>query len=261
MAPSRAGERGRGVAGHPGVSSLHPRRHHGRCTGGAYSSIMTSTAPDAPAALEAYRHRPASRADVAPFGAGELRAAALRPHRALDLVLVERARLARTIAGEESLLPLIGLLLGVSVLAALPLGAVLGPERVLRVAALNLGSVAVCFPALHVWSGFLGCRNRLAQDLGLALLVSATAGVFALSFAPIVWFLRLTTAPGSLTVGTVSAGLLAISVLAGVAHLARTVREQASVLSPSRGHRLLMLAWTGLLLFIACRMGAYLELG
>lgn len=146
-------------------------------------------------------------------------------------------------------------------LAALPLGAVLGPARLLRVAALNLGSVAICFPALHVWSGYLGCKNRLAQDLGLALLVSAIAGVFGLSFAPIVWFLRLTTAPGSIGADTVSAGVLALAVVAGVAHLARTVREQASALSPTRGHRLLMVAWAGLLLFIACRMGAYLKLG
>ena len=222
---------------------------------------MTSTAPAPLAALSAPRYPAEEIVDLAPFDARELSAVALRPHRALDLVLVERARLAKTIAAGENLLPLLALLLATSVLAALPFGAVLGPQRVLRVAALNLGSVAVCFPALHVWSSYLGCKNRVAQDLGLALLVSAVAGLFALSFAPIVWFIRLTTAEGSIAVGSVSAGLLAVSVLAGVVHLARTVREQARALSPSRGHRLLLVAWTGLLLFVACRMGEYLELG
>lgn len=242
-----------------GVSSGPSSRHHEACTPGAYPSGMTST--DLRTPTSAYRQPSDEGADAAPFDTRELRAVALRPHRALDLVLVERARLAKTIAGGENLLLLIAILLATSVLAALPFGAVLGPHRVLRVAALNVGSVALCFPALHVWSGYLGCKNRLGQDLVLALLVSAVAGLFALSFAPIVWFVRLTTSPGSISVGSVSAGLMALSVLAGVVHLARTVGEQARALSPTRGHRLVMVAWIGLLLFVVQRMAGYLELG
>jgi hypothetical protein len=220
---------------------------------------MTTTDPLTPAAHSAYREPPEVPPDVPPFDARDLRAAALRPHRWIDLVLAERARLARTIAGGENLLLLSGILLATSVLTTLPYGAVLGPHRALRVAALTLGSVAICFPSLHVWSGYFGWRNRLGQNLGLALLVSAVAGLFTLSFAPIVGFIALTTSEGSLAVGQVSVGLLACSVLAGVVQLTRTAAEAAP--APSRGHRVLIFAWVGLLLFVVHRMAVFLELG
>ena len=219
---------------------------------------MTPTDLASPAAPAAYRR---AFEDAAPLGSHELRALALRPHRVIDLVLVERTRLAQTIAAGRSLPSLIAILLVTSVLSALPYGIVLGPRYVLRVAALNVGSVAICFPALHIWSAAVGSRNRLQQDLGLALVVSAVAGAFGLGFAPIVWFLRLTTSEGAIGVGAVSAALLAVSVLAGVVHLARTLGERSAALAPGRGHRVIMVAWAGLLLFIAHRMGDALGLG
>jgi hypothetical protein len=209
----------------------------------------------------AYRHPSGGEALVAPFAACELRAAVRSPHRAVDLLLVERARLAKTVASGDNLLPLAGILLATSVLAPLPLGAVLGPAHVFRVALLHVGSVALCFPALHVWSCYLGGRNRLAQDFVLSLLVSAVAGLFALSFAPIVWFLRLTTAPESIEVGAATSIFLAISVLAGLVYLLRAVRDQAAALSPSRGHRLVVVAWMVLFVFVVHRMGEHLGLG
>src|SRR5690349_5416788 len=124
---------------------------------------MTTTDPPTCAPHSAYRDPPGIPPGVPPFDARELRAAAVRPHRWIDLVLADRARLAKTIAGGDDLLLLSGILLATSVLAALPYGAVLGPHRVLRVAALTLGSVAICFPSLHVFSGYFGCRNRLGQ--------------------------------------------------------------------------------------------------
>jgi hypothetical protein len=112
-----------------------------------------------------------------------------------------------------------------------------------------------------VWSAYLGCKNRLAQDLALSLLVSAVAGLFALAFAPIVWFLRVTTSPGSAEVGTAAVVLLWISVLAGLLHLGRAVGDQATALSPSRGHRVIVVGWMGLFLFVVQRMGEHLGLG
>jgi hypothetical protein len=223
---------------------------------------MTSPDLSAPvSSADAYRHASEHELPIAPFDARELRRAAIRPDRVLDLVLVERARLARTIAAGGNLLPLFGILLATSVLSTLPLGAVLGRDRVLGVAALNVGSVALCFPALHVWSAYLGSRNRLGQDAVLALLVSAVAGVFTLAFAPIVWFLRVTTSPGSGEVDTAATVLLWASVLAGVVQLGRAVGEQWVALSPSRGHRLIMVAWMGLLLFVVHRMSHCFGLG
>jgi hypothetical protein len=209
----------------------------------------------------AYRQPSDGEAPVAPFAAFELRAAALSPHRAVDLLLVERARLAKTVASGDNLLPLAGILLATSVLAALPFGAVLGTAYVFRVALLHVGSVALCFPALHVWSCYLGGRNRLAQDFVLSLLVSAVAGIFALSFAPIVWFLRVTTSPESPEVGVATATFLAISVLAGLVYLARAVGDQAAALAPSRGHRLVVVGWMVLFLFVVHRMAVYLLVG
>src|SRR5262245_22861073 len=106
---------------------------------------MTTTAHSA------YRDPPDALPDVPPFDAGDLRAAARRPHRWIDLVLVDRSRLAKTIARGDNLLLLCGILLATSVLSTLPYGALLGPDRALRVAALILGSVAICFPSLHVF--------------------------------------------------------------------------------------------------------------
>lgn len=240
---------------------MGPPPHHEGCTPLAYPSGMTSIDLAPPPPSSAYRHPAAGEAPVAPFDARELRAVALRPHRAVDLVLVDRARLAKTLAAGHDLLPLLAILFATSVIAALPLGAVLGPDRILRVAALHVGSVALCFPALHVWSAFLGCKNRLGQDLGLSLIVSAVASVLTLGFAPIVWFLQVTTARGSAEVGTATAVLLAVSVVAGLVHLGRAVGDQAAVLSPSRGHRLFVVGWMGLFLFVVHRMGEYLGLG
>jgi hypothetical protein len=180
---------------------------------------------------------------------------AVRPHRALDLVLADRARLVRTLARGEHLPWVVGILLGVSVLSALPYGAVLGPERAWRVAALTVGSVAVCFPSLHVVGGYLGSRSSVGQDFGRALVVSAVAGVLTLGFAPIVAFVRWTTPAGSDVAELVAAALLAVSVLAGVARLGGPGGEGG------RAARFVTVAWAGLFLFVVHRMGVFLGLG
>ena len=210
-----------------------------------------------PAPTSGYRDPPDDRAP-APFDARELRAVALRPDRVIQLVLVERARLTRTVASDRSLVLLAAILLAASVLSTLPYGAVLGAHRALRIAALTVGSVGICFPTLHVFGSYLGGRNSLGQNLVLALLVSTVAGLFALSFAPIVWFIALTTPDGSLVAGYVSVGLLAVAVTAGIAHFARATQDPA--LAPDRTQRVVLVAWVGLLCFIVYRMGVFLEL-
>jgi len=211
-----------------------------------------------PTPLSGYRAPPDEAADAAPFAAHELHAALLRPHRMINLVLVERARFATTVAGDRRLALLAAILLATSIASALPFGAVLGPQHALRVAALNVGSVAICFPTLHVFSSYLGGRNSAGQNLVLALLVSTVAGFFTLSFAPIAWFITWTTPAGSLAAGYVSAGLLALAVAAGVAHFVRATQDPA--LAPDRTQRVLLVAWVGLLAFIVYRMGVFLEL-
>jgi hypothetical protein len=194
--------------------------------------------------------------DDTAYEARELRAVVLRPHRTLDLVLVDRTRLVSTIARGRDLILLAAVLLLTAILASLPYGAVLSLDRVLRVVVWNVGSVAICFPSLHVFGAYLGGRNRLAQDLVLALLVSAVAGLFAAALAPIAGFVRLTTANDAALVGSINGALLAVSMLAGILFFLRVSLS----LSPPRAHRLATIAWASLLVFVSYRMGVFLGL-
>jgi hypothetical protein len=194
--------------------------------------------------------------DDAAYEPRELRAMVLRPHRTIDLVLVDRARLVSTIVRGKDLILLAALLLATAVLASLPYGAVLSLDRVLRVAVWNVGSVAICFPSLHVFGAYLGGRNRLAQDLVLALLVSAVAGLFAVALAPIAAFVRLTTAHDAALVDSITGALLAVSMLAGILHFLRVSLS----LSLPRAHRFATAGWAALLVFVSYRMGAFLGL-
>jgi hypothetical protein len=180
----------------------------------------------------------------------------LRPERTIELLLVERGRLAKTVAGGRNLVWLAGLMLIASVLCALPYGAALDLAGAWRVAALYLGAVAICFPSLHVFSGYIGCRLRLSQNLVIALTTSAVASVFALGFAPIIWFIGVTTAASSMAVSTVSLGLLAAGLLAGLGHVARTFAS----LMLGWHHRLLLCAWQALVAFVAYRLASFLGL-
>jgi hypothetical protein len=216
--------------------------------------VITQPDPSTP-----YRFAEAPAPAAAPFDASEILATALRPHRAIDLVLVHRARFTRTVTEGRHLPALAGLMLLASVLFTLPYGAVLGLHDLWRVATLYLGSVAICFPSLHVFSGYLGCRMTLGQNLVIALVISAVAGMFVLGFAPILWFVELTTTAGSIATGTVSVVLLSGALVAGLGHVARTLMEDPSA-RPDRSYQVLMVAWQGLLVFVAYRMGDFLGL-
>src|SRR5262249_22047240 len=160
--------------------------------------------------------------------ARELVAAVVRPHRIVEVVLVERARLIQTIATTRGLPLLAAVMLLASVLFALPHRAGLCLPITLRVAAPSVGLVALRFPSLHVFSSYLGCRARLSQNLAMALTVSSVAGIFVTGFAPIVWFVGVTTSPGSIAVPAVSLAFLSAALAAGLGQLGRTVWADAT---------------------------------
>lgn len=194
----------------------------------------------------------------APLLPREIREALFRPHRAADLILADYGRIRGALADPACVGRLIALLVLASGLFALPYGLVLEPSRALHVAALYLGAVALCFPSLHVFTAYLGCRMRVSQNLVMALLISAVAALFTLGFAPILWFLRLTTeSPG--LVQTASFLLLAVSLLAGLGQLGRALWDERAATSGDR-YRATVLAWQGLLVFVTFRLASCLGL-
>ncbi len=195
-----------------------------------------------------------------PFDALELRGALLRPHRSLDIVLSDPARLVATLAERTPTAWLAALLANSSVLCAIPFGLVLGLDRFWHVTALFFGSQLICLPSLHVFSLFFGRPVTVGQSFVLGTVTSAVAALFTLGFAPIAWFLAATLPHDASrwTLPVVHVLLLATSLVAGLAHLARclAVRRAQHV----RPHALLIVAWSGLLLFVTHRMADVLGL-
>lgn len=196
---------------------------------------------------------------IEPFSREELSAALLRPHRWIDLLLTERERWTRTVTMDRHPGLLVAIMLAASLLYALPFGFVLGLERFWHIAALYLGSVAICLPSLHIFAGYLGLGLRPGQTLSLGALVCSVASIFSVGFAPIVLFLGATMS-GSGTMTGVACMLLAVSLFAGMGQLMRSLRIRAE--QEQVGSLLaLMMVWQCLLLFIAFRMGVFLGLG
>lgn len=185
----------------------------------------------------------------------------LRPYRVIEVILAEWKRLSSNISGQRHLGLLVAVLYLSSVLYALPYGAVLGVERFWRVAVLFLGSLLICFPSLHVFTAFLGCRVNLAQNLILSLLITSVAGMFSFGFFPILWFLQTTMAEGSerVTIQHLSTLFLGLSLLAGGVHLVRCLLGSQQ-LRPRASYPLLFLLWQVLFAFISYRMARFLEL-
>ena len=192
---------------------------------------------------------------ASPYEASELRSVFLQPQRALELVLTERERLIETVARRRDLWTVTGVLLYASVVFALPYGAVLGPDRFWRLAALFLGSLLICLPSLQVFSAYVGFRTSGRQSLALGLLITSTASLFSFGFFPILWFLRATMLPDStLEPGHLSVALILISLGAGLVHLHRCMPRLAG----GTAYTVLTLMWQGLLIFIVHRMAGLL---
>lgn len=182
-----------------------------------------------------------------------------RPHRAADILLTYPERLGATVANER-LIALNGTLLMVSVLFALPFGLILGPDKLWSVGILFLGSLAVCFPSLHVFSAFIGRRVDIGQDLALALSIAAVAALFAAGFAPIFWFLQATMGESVLlSARFLGNGLLAFSLFAGLTYQARCMRATPE-LKASPGAASVLIIWHLLLVFVVVRMAGALGL-
>lgn len=205
--------------------------------------------------------------DPQAFSRKEIRAAALRPDQATDMILAGWRRLGTNVALQRELGPLLLLLLCASLLSTLPYGAVLGWTRAWRIAVLFVGSMAICFPSLQVFGAYLGFRVDLRQNLVLALIITAVAGLFTFGFFPILWFLDATLSGGirTITANDLSAPFLALSLLAGIGQQVRTLRggerrREGRERTPQRAYPVLLFVWQGLLVFIAYRMSVTLEL-
>ncbi len=189
----------------------------------------------------------------------DLRSMFLLPLRALELVLSEQERLARTIASGRSSVLLVGALLYTSILFALPFGAVLGLDRFWRVALLFVGSLGICFPSLQVFSAYIGCRIDIRRNLALGLVITCVAALFTFGFFPILWFLRETMIADSetITLTHVSLVLLIFSLLAGIGHLYRCLYRFEGLV---RSYPVLITIWQALFVFICYRMARLLDL-
>ena len=155
---------------------------------------------------------------------------------------------------------MVALLLSWTLAFSLPYGFVLSFERSWQIATLFLGSVALCFPSLHVVSAYLGLRIHLAQSFAFATIVATVAAIFSFGFAPILWFLKVTSEPASSdTLAALSTMLLCLAALAGMVHGMRCL-SLAKGMKGSGGFGLVLFLWQMLLLFIGVRMSHALGL-
>lgn len=211
-----------------------------------------------PLDLKSLRERRAPQAPP-PFGAAELQGALRAPLSVLELVLAHPARLASTIQARQGV-GLLAMLLGyVTLVFALPYGAVLDVATCWRLPLLLVGTLAICLPSLHVFSTYIGASIDARQNLALGLVITSVAALFCFGFFPVVWFLRATMLEDSgLSARELSNLLLCVSFAAGVGHLVRCFRGLDALVPSYRG---LVAAWLVLFHFIAYRMALLLELG
>ncbi|MHC4664065.1 MAG: hypothetical protein ACYS8W_20575, partial [Planctomycetota bacterium] len=200
---------------------------------------------------------------VEAFSQAEIVRGFIFPPLAIEWFLGRRDRLAENVVRKEGLWPLALLLLFSSVLFALPYG-FLGPECSVRefwkIAMLYVGSMMICFPSLHIFGTYLGFRLNVQQNLAIGLVISSTAAMFSLGFAPIIWFIDYTTTAASDTPGTISFFLLLISLALGVIHMVRCFLLTRNRTWVSEYFIALLLVWLVLLFFIHYRMTKLLEL-
>ncbi len=131
-----------------------------------------------------------------PLSAGELAAGLTQPLRAIEVVMVDGRTFVATISDRTRVSTLIAVLAAVSFVFTIPY-AIVEAGAVWDIALLFVGSMAICLPSLHVFSRYVGLRITLAQNLALALAMTAVAACFTLAFAPILWFLQVTMGQGS----------------------------------------------------------------
>lgn len=205
-----------------------------------------------------------------PYSESELLAALWQPHRGLEIALGRRERLVASLTDDRSVLLLAGLLLLLSLVAALPYG-VIAPTSprggtavpdVLRVVSLYLGSVALCLPSLLVFATFLELPLRGARMALLAALLCAVAAAFSFGFFPITWFIDLTTdsqAEAAVSVHSISTTLLVFGLVIGMVQMILCL-QAARVQRGTALLGLLLTCWIVLLAGIVDRMAGVLHL-
>jgi len=201
--------------------------------------------------------------EVHPFSRQELHGMLRAPLRLVDLVLGERRRFATNVA-QEHRLPTLLLVLTIATAAfALPFGAVLGLRGFWRVAALLLGSLAICLPSLHVFGRYLGIGVSWAQTLVVALASSAVTALFTLALAPILGFFRVTmSASDVVTPQGMAVMLLICAFAAGIGQLF-SVALGNRVLARRIGPAAIpvIIPWLVLYVIITVRLAGVLQIG
>ena len=194
-----------------------------------------------------------------PLSGAELRGLFTGPHRALELFVSQRQRLAVTIASGNRLGLLLAGLLLVSVTFVIPFAAIPGLDRIWRVPVLLIGSLGICFPALHIIGAYFGSRCTLFQNLCLALIITAVAALFTVAFAPILWFFDATISTDAVvTTDRLFVVFLVMALLAGIVHLGRVLHADRAMRRLGVASLLALYLWQHLLAFITYRMACTL---
>jgi hypothetical protein len=183
----------------------------------------------------------------------------LLPHRAIAVILSDRGRFAASVSEKKELGFILLLLYFISSLAPIPYSLLSRADDYWRISVLYLGSVFICFPSLIVFGAFLGMKIHAPQMLSFSLLISATAALFTLGFAPIIWFFRITMDETSSVdvLQSLSTALLITALIAGIIHMSLCLFSKKRF-GVSSAFGTLLLVWQVLLIFITCRMGAFL---
>ena len=193
----------------------------------------------------------------------EIRKAFLRPDLAMEYALGGRERLTRNLAEGRGMWGLAAILMALSLLAALPYGAVVYGERFWSITALFTGSLLICFPSLYVFSQFLGIPFRLAQISVLSLLITSVAGIFTFGFFPIIWFIDATmdtTRDAFVTPADLSVALLGLSLAMGLVQMGQCLIAPNGMGREAKEFPVLMAIWLMFLLFITQRMATVLAI-
>jgi hypothetical protein len=201
--------------------------------------------------------------EIIAFSPEEYAGALRQPQRTIEYVLGSSGRLARSVCDGGTPWRLAFMLLTVSLLAAIPYGIVAPHSGWWKIAALYCGSLAICFPSLHIFAQFFSVRLELLRSLALAMIITATSAFFALGFSPIVWFLKISIVPREQPIITpydLSIFLLYVSLILGLVQIMRCLIGRG--FRQAHGSPLLILLvvlWAPLLIFITHRMSMLLE--
>lgn len=197
-----------------------------------------------------------------PFTARDLQRAMTRPHLLIECILGGRERLGSNLSAGSGIWTLVGLLMAASLVSTIPYGLLSPTGNFWKVAVLFTGSLMICFPCLYMFGQFIELRLGLASSLALALILTATAGLFTFAFCPIIWFITFSVraVPDSaVSPSGLSIFLLGLSAMLGVIQMCRCLMAPALLARRLAREPLLVALWLVLLAFITYRMAYLLE--